>query len=415
MATELEPTLRIDGVETSVQRKGLAARVGWTAALLLGASLGLVVLAGLVQVPLRPALVTAALVAVCGATLLAFPALAIDSFHVRLPGSIVVTEEELVLERAGQERRFPMGELVDGRLNPRTRAVALRLRSGDVVHVHVATAEDAHRLLVATGLGASQHALRIRLGQRYLLDVGVVLFSPLVLTFLGRWPAWSSVLLALALTLGLLRVVRQLLGPAELIIGADGLIVRQSFAARFIPFGRIASVDPGSEGRSSWGAPVILHLTDGTALRARTVVFPRDQREEVGLRIEEARGAWAAGQAGTAAPPRLDRNGRSAAAWRAALRELLTAPDGYREQAVTRDALLMLLESPATSVEHRVAAALALEGADDPEGSSRIRVAAGACADPRLRIALERAADGVLDDEAIDQALEPPRRAALRP
>jgi hypothetical protein len=126
------------------------------------------------------------------------------------------------------------------------------------------------------------------------------------------------------------------------------------------------------------------------------------------MRLDDARKAWEAGSEAEGALAQLDRGGRSASAWRAAMRALLAAPENYREQAVTRDALVEVLESPGAPAERRVGAALALAGADDPETRTRIRVAAGACADERLRIALELAASDGLDDDGIGRVLDGP-------
>ncbi len=148
-----------------------------------------------------------------------------------------------------------------------------------------------------------------------------------------------------------------------------------------------------------------LRLTDGSSVEARTRHLSDAERAQLTARIEDARRAWDAGGASPNALAQLDRNGRSAAAWRAAMRELLDAPGSYREQAVTRDALVEVLESPAAPVERRMAAALALAGAVDGDGPARIRVAAAACADERVRVALSLAADDGLDDAAMEEAL----------
>jgi hypothetical protein len=46
-----------------------------------------------------------------------------------------------------------------------------------------------------------------------------------------------------------------------------------------------------------------------------------------------------------------------------------------------------------------------MAGGGDPEAGARIRVAAEACAEPKLRVALESIAAGEEDDRAVEEAL----------
>ena len=77
----------------------------------------------------------------------------------------------------------------------------------------------------------------------------------------------------------------------------------------------------------------------------------------------------------------------------------------YRETPLTRDQLLAVLESAAAPAERRLAAAVSLSVAGDTEIAARIRVAAQACARPRVRVALTGVAEGEIDDAAIAAAL----------
>ncbi len=107
----------------------------------------------------------------------------------------------------------------------------------------------------------------------------------------------------------------------------------------------------------------------------------------------------------------LDRGGRPIAAWREAVRALLTRAHDYRTDGVTRDDLLRLLEDPRTPVERRVAAAMALAAEDDPVTTVRVHAAATS-PDARVRIALERGLDGTLADDELDAAQAADRREA---
>jgi hypothetical protein len=248
--------------------------------------------------------------------------------------------------------------------------------------------------------------MRLRLGETFFLDFLVLVLGPGFFTSAVAWAGAFGFLISIALTAALFFAVRAFLGPAELVVGADGIIVRQNFSSTFVPFGRIASIDPGPPERGrrvGLGASLVLRLTDGSEVRARTRHLMGDPRAELLARIADARRAWEAGGASGSALAQLDRNGRSPAAWRTAMRALLATPEDYRAQAITRDALVEVLESPAAPAERRVAAALAL--ADDEGARPRIRIAAQACADTDLREALEDAAEDALDDETIDRTL----------
>ncbi len=412
--------LRVDGVETSLQRKGLARRIGWAslAALFLPA-LGIAALGAHLPPPVHAALRAIML----GSPALMVAALALHVLRWSRPGSIAVAADHLVLSRGGHERRIRLADLAAGHLLPREREVTLTLAGGDLVHAKVPTVRDGQRLLAATGLDASRRTMRLRLGERFFLDFVTLTMGPLLLFAALTHRAGSfAAVLTLALSFGLFRAVRELLGPAEIIVGADGVIVRQRFSSRFIPFGSIAAIDrvpdalfTTGSGLTSLTGPLTLHLTDGTTVRARTRHLSATERETLATRIEDAQAAWSAGVAGAAALAPLERNGRSAADWRAAMRRLLDAPEGYRTGTVTRDALVDVVESPAAPVERRLAAAMALAHGDDGEGRTRIRVAAEACADDRVRIALRQAADGELDDRAIEEALAATEEAGEAP
>jgi len=128
-------------------------------------------------------------------------------------------------------------------------------------------------------------------------------------------------------------------------------------------------------------------------------------------RIEDAmRVGQPAGIAETALAE-LDRGDRSATAWKDALATLLDRATGYRKAELSRDQLVLALESPATGPERRLAAAIALAAEGDAI-KPRIEAAAQACANRKVRIALEAAARGELDDATIEAALEEEEESA---
>ena len=96
----------------------------------------------------------------------------------------------------------------------------------------------------------------------------------------------------------------------------------------------------------------------------------------------------------------LDRGNHLAAEWAVHVRRL-AAGSSYRDRAVTDEALASIVEDGREPPDRRAAAALALGARGSEQAKQRVRIAAGACAHPKLRVSLEAAAEGELDDAAI--------------
>jgi hypothetical protein len=104
----------------------------------------------------------------------------------------------------------------------------------------------------------------------------------------------------------------------------------------------------------------------------------------------------------------LDRDARPIREWQTLLSQ--ARGDSYRERRLDADQLLNVLENPRIPLGQRLGAALALAGDRDDaaaarERRSRVQAAIASSANPRVRIALERAAEGSLDDDTFDRAL----------
>jgi hypothetical protein len=102
---------------------------------------------------------------------------------------------------------------------------------------------------------------------------------------------------------------------------------------------------------------------------------------------------------------RLDRGGRSLAAWRAALVDLARAGSSYRVAGLSPDDLAAVVGSPEAAVDRRIGAAIALRASGHPGAGERIRIAAERCASARVRAALQRVSEGAEEDEAVAEAL----------
>ncbi len=183
--------------------------------------------------------------------------------------------------------------------------------------------------------------------------------------------------------------------PPAFVIGRDGVEVGPWWSRRFIPAREIAAARQHESGMS-------LELVDG-----ETIVLPlvgsSERIPELCARIESLiRVAFYA-----ATPLRqLSRAGRSLVDWRVALSESIK-PGGFRDARLTSRDCEAVLADAALSSEQRIAAAIALASSSAPGAADSIRVAGEASADPRVRIALQRLAEGADDsDIAIEEALQ---------
>ena len=328
----------------------------------------------------------------------AFGLLAWATRHVgrRLPGRLAVEQGRLVIVHGARTRSLPLGDLEAGLVDPLRDEVELVLRDGERIRAR-AKAEAASALLQAAGLDASKRRAAMRLGETLFLDVLTLLVgTALPVTVTARavrlgMSAAAAPALFFGLTVVLFWLMRRLLGPADLVIGADGVLVRQSFQSRFVPFDRIARLELTPR-------RLTFRLTDGSACHARARGLSKRDMGRLEARFAEARGVWGAGGVPPAALARLDPAGRDPAGWRHELAGLLLHGE-YRTAPLSADELARVLASPHATASRRIAAAVALAAGDDAsEARRKIRVAADACAEPRIRLALEKAAGG--DDEA---------------
>jgi len=121
-------------------------------------------------------------------------------------------------------------------------------------------------------------------------------------------------------------------------------------------------------------------------------------------RIEQARAHAARATPEATVTKLLARGERDVAAWMQELTELEARPATYRAASVGREALWSTLEDAAQPAELRAAAATALRPRLEDTERARLRVAAGACASPKLRVALDAASSE--NEEALSKALE---------
>ncbi len=195
-------------------------------------------------------------------------------------------------------------------------------------------------------------------------------------------------------------------------VGADGIRIRQlARGTRFIPFRELASA-------SLTDKTVTLKLADGTDVQFHHLAEGRSdlgydrEREGAGLvaRIEQALAAYRAAPA--AAANALKRGGRTPSKWMDDARKMREEAANYRIAVMPDEELWRIVEDASASATERAGAALALRHHIDDHGRKRLRLAAEACAENQLRIALETATEE--DDAALTLALEPLADAPAR-
>jgi hypothetical protein len=340
------------------------------------------------------------------------------------PGTLRVEGGELVVTRGDDERRIAVAALREGFASPFTREVELVRRDGERLRARVEDAEAARALLAAAGLDATRRTVRMALGETTFLDALSILLGPLVvvpvLGALARVLPPRSVpgqgaarmLLFYALFVALMALVfrgmRALFGPAEVVVGADGVIVRRLGRDRFVAFDELTGVDVGRD-------RVELAVRGGRAVRARARHLVTERREQLRARIDEAWTAWRRGADDAEAPARLSRRGRDLAAWRVQLGRVVASVGRYRDSPLEQERVVRVREDASAPVGTRLGAALALAELGG-EARERVRIAARAAANPRVRVLLGAVAAGTIDDATLEAATAeeaaPPGRGA---
>lgn len=266
--------------------------------------------------------------------------------------------------------------------------------------------ENAGRkLLVALGLDASQTTvelaggsgmLRMSRSSRFLAGAGLVaaVFAVTGLIGNGGLPDWWWLLF---LPLGKLTTDR----PSKIRIGVDGVHFRWLWVSEFTPFSSVRSVWMREDNTQRF---VDLIRTDGT--KTSIPVGKQDGEQDlVHQRIVQAFKAYEARQ-GSAGTEALARGSRTPMEWLTALRGLgAGANAGLRTAHIDTERLWAIVEDPSATPAARAGAAAALASSASKPERERIRIAAGTIAEPRLRVAVEKAADETVAEAELAEAL----------
>lgn len=324
---------------------------------------------------------------------------------------------ELRLHRRGSIDVVPRGELT-GALELTGRKgesiVEITTASGDSLLVELADSEEAGALVKALELGAAQRRAVIALGgatDPLASGCGGVVLGAVATLFatcggyglagemhLGnRVEQWIPYVLgALFVAVSLLVAKRNT--PRRMVIGADGVVVQGAFRDRFYPRAQIELVE-------QMGPHLVLVVREGDRIRRVNLTSEAgDRRAALRQRIQDAL-RQPGGEESAERAARLGRGGESIAAWRDRVRKIVGAGGDYRAVAIPADALVRTAKSLEVPADVRLGAAMAIAFGEDESAKRELRVSTEAIANAKLRVALERAADGDADEEAIAEAL----------
>lgn len=350
-----------------------------------------------------------------------------DAFPLRRAARVQIDARGLVIDEGAP---IPPDEIVEAKLVPKPGGAV-----DTVVELGVGRARprrlrlwlprpDAERMLAHLGTLPGERrtpfSIVLPFWKRFLGAYGALALLFLALS-VPTWPSRADVsllvfsfLVTLLTTLPMLALVAAgLLGyvRGKVLVGAEGFATRWLGRERFVAFKDV--LDVSAFGRAQTAeADTLVRLRGGKRLRLRPVEEP-DTHADRGTssralteHLDRAFGRFQA-LAGRGVELRhaLAREGRDGAAWLAGLDALARGGGArYRVAAIDPDELLRVAEDPNTAAEARAGAAAVLRRVGEGRHRARVRVAAIACAEPDLRLALGELAEAE-SDEAIAAAL----------
>ena len=356
-----------------------------------------------------------------GAPVLALGSLALAA-RVRQPETSIVVRDggiDLVGERGARriERGGIAGALVVAGDDDEAE-VELALTSGDMLCAQVGRVGRGRELVSALGFGADQRRVAVPLGgprDSLAAGCGGVLFGMMAAVLATCFGAAVAMdvrvlenlvpyfvgLVFVGVTLAAVRA----LSPQRVVIGADGVVREGFFRARFFPRDAIVGVERIGPrlsllvGRDDRVKEVT--LTSESAERQRALMLRiRAALDLPGKGASDPRGAM------------LGRGAESVERWRDRLRRIVAPETGYRGESVPVETLLDTASDASVGVETRVGAAMAIGLGHDEVAKRELRAAIEGLANERLRIALEGAARGEADEEALAALVEEEARLA---
>jgi hypothetical protein len=319
---------------------------------------------------------------------------------------VVASAGGVDVTRSGRVQRTAASSIGFGAVVPRAHGADLRLSLTDgnelVVRVDSVAAGDA--LLAALALDADQRRTDVR-WHRLRRSVGAAAAA-----FALTSTVFARVLMAVDensvanVPLGFLIVVVPFLAASaagrsmrrSVSVGRDGLRLRDALRRRELGFEEIAAI-------RSEGEVVRIELHGGEVLAVTLQGLDASVAAQLGKRMAQGLEDFRA-LIGSRAEL-FARGGRDFAVWKDDVRRLLAQAVGFRGPVLRPEDALRVVEDPEADPEARVGAALALMATGGEEEKLRVRVAAETTLAPRVRIALEAASEGDVDEDVIAAAV----------
>jgi hypothetical protein len=411
---------------------GLALMGAITGVLAIGFPAGAMVLA----IPFL--LVTLGLVAVGGLCAVGAPLLWLGASMARFQDGSLRVDNGLVVGERGVETVLPLVTVTAARLSMFDDELTIHTRDGDVIRTKVNSQAEGEAIVEAVAVSKVHGTWLASLHRREAAARWVEWpwLTTLALTVLGFGLALPFVRFELAAAIaGIVGGTARIIAAGayrpgvvgSIVLGKDGIALKQGATDRFIAFGDLDHVDETEAGAR-------LTLTTGDVVNVDILPVLQPENEEYGS-LTARLSAWRRGQllallnegmlpAGpeiVRAGGLLERRGRTVRAWRVALSELVReASGGYRTAMLPKEQALAVLEDGHAPGELRIGAALALtEGGRagehtaprgvDPDTALRLRIAVETCVNQDVRTALRDAIYGELDEETLDRAMVPGR------
>lgn len=341
------------------------------------------------------------------------------------PGALVITDT--AVEHAGQ-RLALRSELRQGALVPDAEGILVRLerkgRYARRINLRVANEADGVAILRKLGFDADHSAADLRIASSLLaMSVGrqMALLLPPIAAVMASAVGVAALLphagapLILVMVFALLVYVFSIVFTSTKVrIGTDGIITRWLGRERFIPFTSLRSFETYADrigGKVQRGVKLTLEGGEEVRLPTGQTDIGMTEAEALAARIAAAQRA---GKSGNATSTTLLRGGRPAKDWLRALRAAGDQVQDLRTPAIPQEVLLRLVEDASADEAARIGAAIAATNATDAETKQRLRVAAEVSASPKLRVALDRIAEGASEDELAEvlDDIDPPPKAA---
>jgi hypothetical protein len=289
--------------------------------------------------------------------------------------------------------------------------VRVERRRGSPLELVAPSTDRARALLGALGFDSTQAVARFRGVSRLRSNAGVpvIAIGAVILgaaAIFAVMAARVTALPAMGMPLVLLAAWACFVWPSRVEVGPDGVRYVWLHWRTFIPAARIRGVEQyarRTDRGTSLGVKIEVEGDDPVQIPIGPEATCHARTGGLVERIREIRGTASSPPEPIEAHALLARGDRSMRDWIAALRELARAPS-YRSVSLDLEELSRIVGDARALPRDRAAAAVALASDDEGRGRVRVRVAAGAIVDPKLRIALEAAAEA--DEGAIEESLE---------